>query len=760
MHLRRTSAATALAVLAGLVGGLGLPAATAYADGAVTLPITHFAHMVVADGHVFISSGEGSTSLLVTDLDGSTVGTVPNEDGAFGLAVSPDGDTVYAALPNEHAISAVNASTLAETARYASGDTVQPTTLAFAAGRLWFGYSGQPGQGGIGSVDLSTSPATVSLGTTTDYWYSAPLLTASATHPDLLAAADEDTDPPYVSVYDASGAALVTTAHQRIEDAGSAADLQFTQDGADLIMASGAPYVHQAYRVSDLSPDWSYPTGAYPDAVAVAPDGTVAAGSDAYYSSTSVSVYADSAVAGNDGTQLNSYGFLENDLVRAGLAWTPDGGSLFAVTSNGAATTYTLRVYDDAGRSTPTLALRPPSTVAPGRPLTVTGSLTAPLAIPVGTHLHVTRTGPGNAPAAVLDDAVTTAGGDFTITDTPAAAGDYAYLVSYDGDSTHRPVSTAADVQVARLASTITLHAPASATRGATLTVTGSLANGPYPGGETVQVRRIDAASPKGTALHTAVVGANGAFTVKDAPPVGGPVTYQVDYPGDTAHAASTASGTVQVSRAATKVTVATNAASYGYAATATVTAHLGTTYNGRTVSIYALPYQGAKVLVKTGKVDAKGNLTGSYKLSRGTTFSVAFAGDYRYAPAAATRAVTVHASVHETLGGYYTSTHVGSTLYRVYHHTAQPGVTVGISPNKAGECVKLTLQEYYSKAWHTTLTVACAKLDSHSSTAGSLVLKNATGHSFRIEAEYLPGKSDHGNLATTGPWLYFSVRS
>ncbi len=115
-----------------------------------------------AHQHLFISSGSGSTSILVTDYSGQTVATIPNEPGATGLALSPDGGTVYAALACGDAISAVSTGTLAETARYATGTGTDPAYVADSSGKIWFGY-GAAAQGGIGSIDPGTSPATVTL---------------------------------------------------------------------------------------------------------------------------------------------------------------------------------------------------------------------------------------------------------------------------------------------------------------------------------------------------------------------------------------------------------------------------------------------------------------------------------------------------------------------------------------------------------------------------------------------------------------------
>jgi hypothetical protein len=109
------------------------------------------------------------------------------------------------------------------------------------------------------------------------------------------------------------------------------------------------------------------------------------------------------------------------------------------------------------------------------------------------------------------------------------------------------------------------------------------------------------------------------------------------------------------VSHAATAVSVTINEPTYTYGATATVTAHLGTTYNGRTVSSYATPAGGRKTLGKTAAVDSTGNLKATYNLPHNTTFTASFTGDCRYTPATATRAVHDRVGIAEKLGSHYT---------------------------------------------------------------------------------------------------------
>jgi hypothetical protein len=178
----KKSLAAAFAAVAGIALSVGVSASTAQAaTAAVALPITQYSHMLVdpAHQHLFITSGSGSSSILVTDYSGQTVATIPDEPGATGLALSNDGSTVYVALANGDAISAISTSTLSETARYATGTGTDPTYVAYSSGRIWFGY-GAAARGGIGSIDPSTSPATVTLNAAPGSWYAAPIVAATS----------------------------------------------------------------------------------------------------------------------------------------------------------------------------------------------------------------------------------------------------------------------------------------------------------------------------------------------------------------------------------------------------------------------------------------------------------------------------------------------------------------------------------------------------------------------------------------------------
>ncbi|MHA6761166.1 YncE family protein [Streptacidiphilus sp. PAMC 29251] len=885
MRLRQVSLATVVSVVAGAVSTLGITAAPAEADGSTVLAVSNYSHLVVdaAHQHLFFSQGAGSSSILVTDLSGNQVGTIPGEAGATGLVLSADGATLYAALSGGDAIAAIDTTTLAETTRYPTGAGSAPTSLALTGGTtLWYGYTKaapagtSPGAGGIGDIDTAASAPVATPQPAMSHWTQAPVL---ATGGGILAAEEPDDSLSHVATFDVTGTTTGTTtgtgatatSPRTVADTlvygGTAASMAVTADGSRVLLAAPQQFQVGSFLTSTLlsATPGGYAGGATygPDAVALAADGTIATGSQ-------IASGPDVWLTASGKQPMSSFAFTPSTLAPDGLAWggsgdgsgsgNGDGLSLYAVTRNSAGG-YTLNVLSNPRLTDTALSLAVVGWPVPTQQFTLSGTLTTKGATPVGAALQVTRDG------TALPDATVGADGSYSINDTVNAVGSYSYQVSYPGDPTHRPSTASLHLAVSKLSTDIpasdlskvgpsgvvfsgtlftelgvgivppgstiqvtrvdtdtqqstelpdapidpvthtftvsdvpgpglhfrydltfagnatleasasstsvsfqpdtpglTLHAPSSANRAAQLTITGNLTDDPYQpyaaADENVEITKTDLAHPNGYSLGTAVVAADGSLSFQDTPQTGGPNVYTVSYPGDATHSAVTEPTTVQVSRAATAVSLATNAADYGYGATATVTAHLGTSYNGRTLSIYAQPYGGAKVLVRTGTVDAHGKLTASYRITRRTVFTVSFAGDYRTAPATASAVGYAYAQLAEAQAGYYTSTHRGSTLYRVYHHTAHPKIAVGVAPNKTGECVYFQVQEYSAGAWHTVISTSCQKLNSGSTAAGTLTLPRAAGHLYRFSARYAHSAADTANLSTAGPWQNFTFRT
>lgn len=461
MRFRKPLAA-AIAAAAGVITLAGLPVAPAQAaTTTVSLPITTYSHMLIdpAHQHLFFTSGASSTSILVTNYAGQTVATIPNETGATGLALSSDGSTVYAALQGANAISAISTSTLAETTRYATGTGTDPTYVAYTSGKIWFGY-GAAAQGGIGSIDPSTSPATVTLNAVNaaiNAWYAAPML--SATSGGELVAGEPGQSPIQLASWNvSSGTATVLAPSEDIETASNLNSMAITPDGTDVVVASGYPYYQQIYQVSDLSAAGSYPTTFYPEAVSIASDGTVAAGTG--IGNNEVFIFSPGA-----STPLNTFTFGDNWLASDGVAITPDASELFAVTlAGGSGGTPTLNIIPNPEQTAPptpdpttTAVTCSPSTVAIGQPTsctaTVTDTASSGATMPTGTVSFTSDTSGGTLSgggSCALSAASTAGQASCSLSYTPGQVGSGTQTItgSYGGDTSHATSSGQATITV------------------------------------------------------------------------------------------------------------------------------------------------------------------------------------------------------------------------------------------------------------------------------------------------------------------------
>jgi hypothetical protein len=235
-----------------------------------------------------------------------------------------------------------------------------------------------------------------------------------------------------------------------------------------------------------------------------------------------------------------------------------------------------------------------------------------------------------------------------------------------------------------------------------------------------------------------------------------------VHYDGTPQASVSSAAVHVTVARLAASLGLATTANAVNYKAAVYVTAHLGATYQGRQVSVYAQTVSNsARKLLKTATVNSRGNLTIGYAPQFSTTFSAVFPGDAHYAPKTVTHSVYVRVSVTQSLAGYYASETYHGTGYRVYHHTGTLRDTITVSPNKHGECVKAEIQAFLDGAWVDDLpngTTGCGSLSSSSQVPGTFGLAGAAGPRYRIRALFFRSASDGVNLNNNSSWLYFRV--
>ncbi|MBT2418616.1 Ig-like domain repeat protein [Streptomyces sp. ISL-22] len=654
MRRRTLPAATALAVLFSSVALVATGAGPAAADSSTSLPLKSTGDIVVDGVHqrVFISDPTAG-QVVVTDYAGALVGTVGSLPGVRGLELSPDSGTVYAAVGDADAIVAIDTATATEAHRYSTG-TADPRYLAETGGKIWFGYGGAA-QGNIGSLDLSGTDPVVTLNQApTNAWYSAPILDASAGAPGTLVAGAPDQSPVVLAVYDVSSGTPSETAHAfdpGDTGGGNLMDLAVTPDGKDVVTASGFPYYQAVYKLTDLSKDGTYPTNPYPNAVDIAPNGDVAAGTSST-NEPDVHVFKPGTTL-----PLKEYDLGSDQLTARGLAWAPDASKLFAV-SRTAGDGYALHVHDDPTKTSSTLTVNAPATATRAKPLTLTGTLTSSAAFPAGTTVSVTRT---------------------------------------------------------------------------------------------------DDESPSGKALGTATVAADGSYSVTDTPPAGGTVKYTVTYAGDADHAGATASDSVSVAKTATTLTLDNNLKTYGYGSYVTFTAHLGTTYKNRTVEIWADPYGSDKpnALVKKGTVDSSGNLSATVHLTRDTKVSAKFTGDTRYAAKTVTDTVYTKVKISTSLSGAYKTATAWNATYYYFRQSKDPVYNTTMTPYP-GRKYQFQVQAYSDGAWHTTDTEYFA-LDSYGKDSVVLDGTPPTGVRFRLRSSYIDTKSgDNVNTTTYGGWKYF----
>ncbi|GAA3124297.1 hypothetical protein GCM10010521_08980 [Streptomyces rameus] len=453
MRKRSLTAATALAVLC---GSMALGATPAVADSSQILPVKSVGD-IVADGfhqRVFISD-PANGKIVVTDFSGKVVKQLTSLTGVTDLELSADSNTLYAAVPGRGAIVVIAAASATEVTRILMpSPSIRPKYLAETRGKLWFGYDFQQGTGEIGVVDLLDGHYPVGFRQdTSGTWGSAPMLDAAE---GTLVAGTPVQSPTELSTYDASSGTLVRTAHATVEG-GNTRDLAVTPDGKDVVVASASPYYQAVYKTADLTADGNYPVNAYPNAVDIAPDGSVAAGIDGAYE-PDVYVFkpgSHSTVREYDFPSSSADGNADR-LAAAGLAWAPDASRLFAVSSNSDGV-YRVRVLDTPTKAATTVTVDAPASAARAKKLTVKGKVASKTAVRAGTRLTVTRTDLDSPKGRTLPAATLRADGTFSFTDTPPAGGKVRYTVAFAGDAEHAAGSGSDSVAVSRARPKLTI---------------------------------------------------------------------------------------------------------------------------------------------------------------------------------------------------------------------------------------------------------------------------------------------------------------
>lgn len=447
--------ALSAAVLAGATAvAFQLSTGSAAADEATMLPVTSAADLVVDAAHqrIFISDPTGGR-LITTDYAGKVLATATGLPGVRDLLLT---DRLYAAVPDAGTIVAFDAAGAMTT--YPVGGA--PSTLAAAAGKIWFGEAGH----GLGSLDPSGAEPVVTHGADLPgalpqgaWWSSAPRLATTPAHPDLVAAVDPGISSNVFSLLDVSTDPPTAVATRDLSTRGK--DLAFSPDGSRLVV-TGIQSSVVALSSADLSTVESYTaTDAFPGAVAVRADGTiaVAAGSDV---TGAVALYTPGVATAAkrfdllqaldaDGNPIS----LSLTAPGSAMAWEPDGNRLFAVAVKSSTSAsrpdpiLTLQILNDVARTPVSVQLSVPATATPGRTYAVTGLVSTP--VPAGLPLVITRTDPGTAGSRRVGPETVPASGQIRFDDVQPTAGTVTYTVSIPGNAEYTAASASASVLVA-----------------------------------------------------------------------------------------------------------------------------------------------------------------------------------------------------------------------------------------------------------------------------------------------------------------------
>ncbi|MGW4502895.1 YncE family protein [Micromonospora sp. NPDC004336] len=525
--------ASTMAAAAGLVVTT-TPAAAR--DTATLIPgVTGVVDTAAAGGRVFVSA---SDRIVVADARGTLTGSVTGLARPAGLAVTPDGSRVYAALAGSNEIAEIDAATLAVVRRINLAGHPSPANLSLDGDRLWVGYGVKNDfVGGVLGLDLSVAaptPVPVATG-----MYGAPLVAGAG---DTVFTAEAGINPASPRVYDVSTtpATLRGVIDGADNDLYNLTDLTITPDGTRAVSVF-ATSGFDVWDTRTLAKVRSYGSRAdhpgSPGAVALSPDGAHVG--TAFYGSGHgpyAGVYDAATGAMTHQAQMTYKG----DLVTGSLSVL--GGDLYALLNDSPNNRYHLWRVEGALLPASTLSLSATGAATALEPLSMTGRLTVPDGSAPGTQpIEITRTLPDGT-TATLPGVATAEDGTFTVTDTPPAGGRVSYTATWDGSARFRWSRTTTTVDVAQHPTSLTVTGPTTANARKPLTLTGRMAtagNVPTPAAGSIVVYRVhtNSSGSVGTDLPPAPLAADGSFTVTDTPPVGGQYTYHIRFDGDATYA-------------------------------------------------------------------------------------------------------------------------------------------------------------------------------------------------------------------------------
>jgi hypothetical protein len=320
-------------VLAAVVSATAVaasPAAPAHA-GPILLPFQGFGGMVIDAAHdrLFVSGGTGHDQIAVYDLAGTWVKTFTNMPGASDMVVHRG--VLYAALFDGGAIGRIDTASLTRMKRVGLRTLSAPRYLAIAAGRIWVSTctAGVVASFATDGTDLvlESGFGTVS----NDCWD----LESTPAKPRVIFAGETYGGPTSLvklkAATDGSLTNLLEVSDPGLDGSDSVDDMAIRHDGAQVMLACGAPYYVEAFSTASFGSQRTWPTGPYPVAVDVSSDDAqVAAGAWAP-GGPDVFVFP---FRGQTPTFSYDFNSGSEQLADGGLLFGPDAATLYAVSGS------------------------------------------------------------------------------------------------------------------------------------------------------------------------------------------------------------------------------------------------------------------------------------------------------------------------------------------------------------------------------------------------------------------------------------------
>lgn len=426
-------------IAAAFLAFLGFGGSAAASVPGTALPLHGLGRIVVdpATNHVFVTGAASDSAIVVRNEDGSAVKSITGESGAGGMVL--DGSTLYVARCGWSVIDEIDAATLAKTGSISAPNIDGTCDLAEAGGALWYTNTSNH----LVSVTLGATPTTTDTGVLAD----GELATTPA-HPDWLVSVFSEA---YIRVYDVTDPTAPTQLGTTFapQNADAINDITATPNGADVLVASGAPYELLALALPGLTADGVYPTQPYPNSVAVSPDGSLIAGGTMSYYDPDVWLFP----AGNSTVTTKwDFGSTNDTLYPHGLAFSADGSRLYAVSQGASGTGVILHVLAAVTLPRGSVGLKTSAAaIVAGHAV----SITAHLGTSSSNHVVSIYRKPANGVRALVKTGTVGPAGNLTVTVRPKA--NTTYTAVWGGDGSHGQTTSAARLVKVR----VVVHAAA-----------------------------------------------------------------------------------------------------------------------------------------------------------------------------------------------------------------------------------------------------------------------------------------------------------